>query len=124
MNTISQIFTEDQLTLEVVETGADIEVRWLGKSVQRNPGKFIIPTLAEVMKRATDENRPVVWDFRQLEYMNSSTVTPVIKMLETAKRGSGKVKLIYSKIKKWQDLSFSALRIFETKDGRIQVTGQ
>ncbi len=123
MNTNSQIFSEDQLQLEVVE-GNEIEVRWLGKSVQRNPSQFIIPTLSDVMKRGTDENKTVVWDFRQLEYMNSSTITPVIKTLETVKKGSGKVRLIYNKTKKWQDLSFSALRIFETKDGRIQVIGQ
>ncbi|EMJ96011.1 hypothetical protein LEP1GSC193_2278 [Leptospira alstonii serovar Pingchang str. 80-412] len=103
--------------------GEDIEVLWLGKSVQRNPSQFIIPTLSDVMKRGVDQDKTVVWDFRQLEYMNSSTITPVIKTLEMVKKGLGKVKLIYNKTKKWQDLSFSALRIFETKDGRIQVIG-
>ncbi|XDD51649.1 hypothetical protein AB3N59_07930 [Leptospira sp. WS92.C1] len=121
-NTNSQIFTEDQLQLEVVD-GEDIEVRWLGKSVQRNPSQFIIPALSDVIKRGVEENKAIVWDFRQLEYMNSSTITPVIKTLEMVKKGSGRVKLIYNKTKKWQDLSFSALRIFETKDGRIQVIG-
>ncbi|XDD51640.1 hypothetical protein AB3N59_07885 [Leptospira sp. WS92.C1] len=123
MNADSQIFSEDQLQLEVVD-GEHIEVRWLGKSVQRNPSQFIIPALSDVMKRGMDQNKAVIWDFRQLEYMNSSTITPVIKTLEMVKKGSGTVKLIYNKAKKWQDLSFSALRIFETKDGRIQVVGQ
>lgn len=123
MSLNNQIFSEDQLQLEVVD-GDEIEIRWLGKSVQRNPSQFIIPTLADVMKRGAMQNKAVIWDFRQLEYMNSSTITPVIKTLEMVKKGTGKVKLIYNKGKKWQDLSFSALRIFETKDGRIQVVGQ
>jgi len=122
-NGSTQVFTAEQLQLEVVD-GAEIEVHWLGKSVQRNPSQFIIPTLAIVMKRGVDENKAVVWDFRRLEYMNSSTITPVIKTLETVKKGSGKVRLLYNKGKRWQDLSFSALRIFETKDGRIKVTGE
>lgn len=124
MNSNKQILSEEQLQLEISEGNEEIEVRWLGKSVQRNPSRFIIPALANVVKRGTDENKAVVWDFRQLEYMNSSTITPVIKTLEVVKKGSGKVKLIYTKSKKWQDLSFSALRIFETKDGRIQVIGE
>ncbi len=123
MNGNSQVFTEEQLQLEIVE-GVDIEVRWLGKSVQRNPSSFIIPALSDAMKRGVDANKAVVWDFRELEYMNSSTITPVIKTLEVAKKGSAKVRIVYNKSKKWQDLSFSALRIFETKDGRIAVLGQ
>ncbi|MCE9501298.1 MAG: hypothetical protein K8R21_12495 [Leptospira sp.] len=123
MNANNQVFTEEQLKMEILE-GAEIEVHWLGKSVQRNPSGFIIPILSDVMKRGLEENKAVVWDFRQLEYMNSSTITPIIKTLEMVKKGSGKVRLIYNKTKKWQDLSFSALRIFETKDGRIQVTGE
>ncbi|ALO25264.1 MULTISPECIES: hypothetical protein [Leptospira] len=123
MSLNNQIFSEDQLQLEVVD-GNEILIRWLGKSVQRNPSQFIIPTLSNVMKRGSDQHKAVIWDFRELEYMNSSTITPVIKTLEMIKKGNGKVKLIYNKTKKWQDLSFSALRIFETKDGRIQVIGQ
>src|SRR5262245_13666001 len=124
MNAGTQVYSEDQLRLEVSDEDSRIEVRWFGKSVQRNPNRFIIPVLSDAVKRASDENKTVVWDFTQLEYMNSSTITPVIKTLEMVKKGSGKVKLVYNKGKKWQDLSFSALRIFETKDGRIQVSGQ
>ncbi len=124
MNESNVAAAEQQLKLEILDVGAEIEVRWLGKSVERNPSQFLIPKLSDVMKRGTDEDKVVVWDFRQLEYMNSSTITPVIKTLEMVKKGSGRVRLVYNKAKKWQDLSFSALRIFETKDGRIQVVGQ
>lgn len=62
-------------------------------------------------------------DFRELEFMNSSTVTPVAKMLEHGKKGTVSITVFYNHSKKWQELSFSALKIFETKDGRISVTG-
>jgi len=55
--------------------------------------------------------------------MNSSTITPIIKILERAKRGSTHVTVLYDKSLKWQDLIFSALTIFTTKDKRVEIRG-
>jgi hypothetical protein len=55
--------------------------------------------------------------------MNSSTITPIIKVLERAKRGTTPISLLYQRAVKWQDLSFSALGIFETKDRRVTIEG-
>ncbi|MBI3396254.1 MAG: hypothetical protein HY042_10500 [Spirochaetia bacterium] len=120
----TNVFSEEQLRLEVSDSGDAVIICWQGRSTQRNPNHFIVPVLAESVRRGTEQGKSVIWDFRQLEYMNSSTITPVIKTLETAKKGSARVSVIYNKLKRWQDLSFSALRIFETKDGRIQVRGE
>ena len=62
-------------------------------------------------------------DFRKLEYMNSSTITPIIKVLDRAKRGKNHITVIYDKTLKWQELSFSAMEIFQTKDKRIEIKG-
>jgi hypothetical protein len=62
-------------------------------------------------------------DFRGLSYMNSSTLTPIIKILERARVGDGRVTIAYSRSQKWQEVSFSALVIFQTKDGRIEIRG-
>ena len=63
------------------------------------------------------------WIFAFLEYMNSSTITPVIKVLERAKRGTMNVTVLFDASRKWQDLSFSALKIFETEDKRVVIKG-
>jgi hypothetical protein len=63
-------------------------------------------------------------DFSGLDYMNSSTFTPVVKALDESRRLSVPVVLEYSLSRKWQSLSFSALRTFETLDGRIKVRGK
>jgi hypothetical protein len=55
--------------------------------------------------------------------MNSSTITPIIKILERAKKGKMNVTIQYDKLLKWQDLSFSALKIFQTKDKRVEIKG-
>ena len=45
----------------------------------------------------------------------------VIRSLEEAARGPHRVRLEYNRLRRWQDLSFSALRAFETVDGRISI---
>ena len=56
--------------------------------------------------------------------MNSSTFTPIVKALDESRRLAVPVTLEYSLARKWQALSFSALRTFETLDGRIKVRGK
>ena len=38
-----KVFKSGPLTLEVTDSEPDITVRWLGKSAERDPGKFIAP---------------------------------------------------------------------------------
>ena len=40
-----------------------------------------------------------------------------------AKKNKQKIKILYKKALKWQDLSFSALTIFKTEDGQISIEG-
>ncbi|MBL8992812.1 MAG: hypothetical protein JNM63_05690 [Spirochaetia bacterium] len=121
--TLQQTYSDNFLRICVSEEEDAHLVHWYGNSTQKNPNQFIIPILIEVLKKAGWERKKVVLDFRELEYMNSSTLTPIIKALEQAKRAANQVQVIYDKAKRWQDLSFSALRIFETKDGRIKIMG-
>lgn len=122
MNPVKE-FAEERLRIQINETDDAIEVNWFGKSDQRNPNQFIVPIMQEVLRNAQDAKKQIIWNFADLDYMNSSTITPIIKSLEQAKRGANRVRVLYNRSKKWQDLSFSALRIFETKDGRIEVAG-
>ena len=63
-------------------------------------------------------------DFQGLEYMNSSTITPIIKILDQIKGGSERVSILYDQDVKWRQLSFTALRIFETQDERSRIVGE
>ncbi len=118
-----QTFTEDELTIELVEDPEQIALHWLGRSVQRNPGEFLIPILTDSLQKSLERNKAMIWNFRELQHMNSSTITPLIKALQIANKGTHRIQVLYKKEKKWQDLSFSALRVFETRDGRIKIVG-
>lgn len=116
-------FTNGLLVIEVHEEEEHITAIWLGKSVEREPGKVITPILVRLVRRSSEKGKRLILDFRSLAYMNSSTITPIIKILERAKRGSTQVTVIYDSTLKWQDLIFSALTIFKTKDDRVQLQG-
>lgn len=118
-----EIFENNLLKISLQTGKNEITVKWNGKSVERDPGLFITPILLNVLKESSTEDKAISLDFTELEYMNSSTITPIIKILERAKRGNNRLAVIYKKSLKWQDLSFSALEIFQTPDQRVEIRG-
>ncbi len=116
-------YTNNYLTIQVVEQDAQIDVKWEGKSIDREPAKFLSPILIQVLKAASGRNKRIVMDFQQLKYMNSSTITPLIKILDRAKKGMTKITILYQKSIKWQELNFTALEIFQTDDKRLEIKG-
>lgn len=118
-----KIYENAGLKLEVHELEDAVEIIWIGKSTAREPGAFITPILTALLQESQTNNRTISMDFRRLEYMNSSTITPVIRILNEAKRGSAKVLIVYDGKSRWQGLSFSALAIFQTEDKRIEIRG-
>jgi len=119
----SETFADRNLTLTVEDDGHVIRVEWTGKSTARDPGGFIAPILAKALKHSRTSGRPLVVDFVHIAYMNSSTITPIIRILDEAKRKGDKVTVLYKRSLKWQELSFSALEIFQTEDGRVTIRG-
>jgi hypothetical protein len=116
-------YTNNNLSIELIEDEVTINVKWEGKSIDREPSKFISPILVKVLEMAGTLNKRITFDFQSLSYMNSSTITPIIKVLERAKKGMTKITIIYRKSLKWQELNFSALEVFKTKDNRLQIKG-
>lgn len=117
---MSESFQHGDLKLEVRDT----TVTLTGRSTARDPGTFLGPILTNLFKQASAAGKTAVLDFRKLEYMNSSTITPVIRLLHEAKKNGGKVLITYDGKSRWQDLSFSALTIFATEDKRIEIRGE
>lgn len=112
------------LTVTVDDTAAEVRVSFLGRSTEREPGLFLVPILSRLFEQALAGKKCMVLDFQQAEYFNSSSITPVIRLLETARKsGVANVRVEYSKSVQWQSLSFSALRVFHTQDGRVTLQG-
>ena len=112
---------KDDLRIDVSSGEKSLEVVWTGKTFDRNPGEFLHPFLNEILTEAKANGLEIRLDFYALEYLNSSTITPVIRLLEEAKNQEVPVTLLYSRNKVWQDKSFSAMKFFESKEPRIVI---
>jgi hypothetical protein len=119
----SEKYTNKNLSIEVVDSQTGIEVKWNGKSIDREPSKFISPILVKVLEMAGTMDKRITMDFQDLSYMNSSTITPVIKILDRAKKGMTQITILYRKSLRWQELNFSALEVFRTDDNRLEIKG-
>lgn len=113
-----------ELTLELVRGTAEVRLGWRGKSTDPDAVAFLDGVLAEAFGVARATALPLVLDFSALDHMNSATFTPVVRAIESARRLAVPVVLEYSLSRRWQALSFAALRTFETLDGSIQVNGK
>ncbi len=121
--TADPLHRSDLLEIEEHADEDSVALRFRGKSILREPAEFLAPLLIKSLATAGSEDKRLVLEFRGLLYMNSSTLTPLIKILERARTGKAQVTVLYLKDLKWQDISFSALDIFQTKDRRIEVRG-
>jgi len=115
-------FSQDKLQIDVIDND-NIEVIWRGKSIELKPGKFITPILINALTKSSEMKKRIILNFCDMEYMNSSTITPVIKILDRVKRGNLSLTILYRQSQKWQELMFSALEIFETEDDRVKIKG-
>lgn len=114
-------FAERELVIDVQDGPGELRLVWSGRSTDRDPGKFLMPIFQDLLERVRGDPKRITMDFTKVEYMNSSTFAPIVKLLDMARRSASSVTLEYTQSRKWQTLSFSALRTFETPDGRIAV---
>ena len=114
-------YIDDLLTIQVRESTDEVSVVFTGRSTAREPNRFLAPILKDVLAKAARDDRRVVLDFFQLDYMNSATIAPIAKMLEAASRGTARITIQYNQGLHWQDLSFTALRLFQTDDERVLI---
>ena len=115
---ISRSHTSNQLTLEVTEESEHITVAWIGKSADREPGDFILPILLDTLQLCEKKGKSMIMEMKDLEYMNSSSITPVSRILDKSASGSVEITIRYDGSRKWQELNFSAMKIFEKKNNR------
>lgn len=101
-------YQTDELTIESSNTADQLVIRWLGRSQERDPSRTLEPVLKAV-DALLETAQSVEFDFRALEYMNSSTIRPILRLVEKASDKAATVRVLYDKTKNWQRLSFMAI---------------
>lgn len=113
---------EGNLTIEVGGGGNEpITCVWKGRSSDRNPGKVLGPYFQTLVDRAAADDVSLEMRFDQLEHFNSSTITALIKLIQTSRGKGVRLVMTYDQNLKWQKLSFDALRVFEKSDKLFQL---
>lgn len=105
------------LKIDVVEIDSALRLHWLGMSNERQPEKVLKPFFATVLDGAAGSNKCVELHFENIERFNSSTILCIIQLIQEARKRSIRLEVVYDPSRKWQRLSFDALRIFDKADG-------
>lgn len=99
--------------LKVIEESENVRLNFFGKSKARTPAEFLDPILDETSKMALINGKGLILDFYDLEFMNSSTVAPVIKLWAQLKSEGIPLTIEFNKDILWQKANFSAFEIFK-----------
>lgn len=105
------------LMIDIVEADTALRLHWFGMSNERQPERVLKPFFATVLAAATASKRTIELHFEQIERFNSSTILCIIQLIQEARHKSIKLEVVYDPSRKWQRLSFDALRIFDKADG-------
>ena len=105
------------LTIETtVSPDGVFSCTWKGKSIERNPPEILKPWFEKLLAAVGEKKGSIEMHFEKIEHFNSSTITALIKLIQTCRKSNVRLVMIYDQSLKWQRLSFDALRVFEKND--------
>jgi len=107
----------------MIDTQEDhIKMTWIGQSDDKNPAETLNPYIENLIDEFKDKT--LIIAFEKLEYMNSSTVPPIIWFLKLLNQNQIDTEITYSAKTKWQSASFKALETLSLTMDTIRVTGK
>ena len=101
------------LRVTIDEDNQTIKLSFYGKSKAQSPSDFLNPILQEICSRAIKGNKNIILDFYHLEFMNSATVSPIIKLWAQLKTLGISLTVEFNSELMWQKANFMAFSIFE-----------
>ena len=103
--------TFDELKVTLVDSdSAALIVELRGRSSSREPGKELVPFFAKLINRAVEQTRRIEVHFEKLEHFNSSTISALIQIINSAQARKVRLAVFYDASQHWQTLSFDALK--------------
>ncbi len=95
------------MKINIRQTASGVIMSWVGQSKERNPAQILTPYLDSLIDDL--KGRHLTIEYSKLEYMNSSTVPPIILFLKKLNANGIKTAVTYNTLSKWQRASFKAL---------------
>jgi hypothetical protein len=114
--------TTGSLTIDFKIINNEVILAWCGKSDERNPSEALNPYLDSLIDEL--KGKIVSLEYLNLEYMNSSTVPPIVQFIKKLNTNNIETKIIYNSKSKWQSASFKALDALSKVMQHITVLGK
>lgn len=115
-------FDSGGLSIRVDAQFAKLKLTWTGQSTARDPSSALTPFF-ESLARHASKTRDLDLDFRGLEYMNSSTLKPILTFVQASKEEYRTVLVRYDSQKGWQRLSFKLLQALASSWNNVKIEG-
>ncbi|MCB1308905.1 MAG: hypothetical protein KDK30_12020 [Leptospiraceae bacterium] len=111
VNVFMQSLEQGNLKIDasVDADGQRLLLKWVGKSVDADPAAVLDTYLNGAVKTAAQNGYSLEMDFSSLDYMNSSTVPPIIRVIGDLHRQNIPGLILYRSSLKWQQASFRAM---------------
>jgi hypothetical protein len=113
-------FEQEGLCIRVVRSGGKGQMLWSGHSDSRLPHVFLDPIVRRVVELMPGALLTV--DFRELEYMNSSTVSSILNLLKSLDRAKIETVAIFADTD-WQATHLRCMRTVTRALQNITVEG-
>ena len=113
-------FEHADLTILLTETAREATMSWRGTSDARDPKAFLEPVFSRVIDKV--KGRDLTIDFTGLEFMNSSTVSPIIALLKQLNENGIKSHVVFNN-EDWQVVHMRCLRTIATVLRNVEVRG-
>jgi len=114
-------FKDGNLEIKIQE-GPTNNMSWVGKSESRDPSAILNPYFEGILDDLKGKELNI--EFTNLEYMNSSTVPPIIQLIKNLNSNEIKSVIYYNKDSKWQAASFKALETIVRSMDYVDVIGK
>lgn len=121
-NSNGKSFESGELSIQVELQPSRLRLVWLGQSVARDPSMVLKPFF-EGLGSYVSKTRDVELDFRKFDYMNSSTLKPILTFVQRASVEYRNVVVRYDSQKNWQRLSFKLLQALSNTWPNVSIEG-
>lgn len=119
---IKSLKVED-LEIIVQRDSTTLRLEWTGSIHSSDPGDYLDPYFDLLIDTAAQDRLAIVCDFSRLEYMNSSSIPPLIHLLRECGDREIKAEFRYDAARKVQTASFRALDVIARKSRFTTVKG-
>lgn len=99
-----------------------VTMSWIGQSDEKNPSSILTPYLESCVDFL--QGKELTIEFDGLDYINSSTVSPIIEFLKKLNAAGIPTCVTYNKNATWQNTSFRALKSFTKMLPLLTVKGR